>query len=146
MYEPIRWLDEVRVPDRTYSFRDNGDGTMTMALAGEQKQKGTNKSAANFNIMEQGIIAAHAAVDLLMSYVMIKLGHSDKTLDGLEAELRTVINNLDVPTQTEHDTLKKECMQAIVLMDAQRSVAQMTDRANASAISTIVTQLTALTS
>lgn len=87
MYGRINWKDEVRNPDRTFSYTDNGDGTMTFARAGTQMQAGTNQNAAHFNQMDEGIEAANLSVDLLFSYIGMKLGFSDLTLDGVEAAL-----------------------------------------------------------
>ncbi|MDD3029885.1 MAG: tail fiber protein [Alphaproteobacteria bacterium] len=88
MYVRIFWKDETRNPDKTYSFVDNGNGTMTFERAGTQIQAGTNMSAPNFNSMEEGILSAHAALDALMQYVMAKIGHSDRTLESLEDYLK----------------------------------------------------------
>lgn len=87
MYERIVWKDEVRNPDKTFSYTDNGDGTMTFARAGTQVQEGTNQNAVHLNQMDVGIEAANLAVDLLMTYISMKLGFSDKTLDGVSADI-----------------------------------------------------------
>jgi len=91
MYARINWKDEVRNPDNTFSYTDNGDGTMTFARAGTQAQEGTNQNAVHFNQMDAGIEAANLAVDLLMTYISMKLGFSDKTLDGVTAALAAEI-------------------------------------------------------
>lgn len=88
MYKRILWLDEVRDPDKTYSYVDNGDNTMTFERAGEVVQTGTNMSATQFNNMEEGISIAHAAIDALMQFVMVRLGHSNRTLESLEDFLK----------------------------------------------------------
>ena len=69
MYERIVWKDEVRNPDKTFSYTDNGDGTMTFARAGTQVQEGTNQNAVHLNQMDADIEAANLAVDLLMTYI-----------------------------------------------------------------------------
>ena len=91
MYARINWKDEVRNPDKTFSFTDNGDGTMTFARAGTQIQAGTNQNAVNLGAMDAGIEAANLAVNLLLSYVGMKLGFSDMSLDSMEAELAAEI-------------------------------------------------------
>ena len=91
MYERINWKDEVRNPDKTFTYRDNGDGTMTFARAGEQVQQGTNQNAVNLGAMDEGIEAAHILANLLQSYVGMKLDFSDYTLDSLAAALDTQI-------------------------------------------------------
>lgn len=87
MYERIVWKDEVRNPDKTFSYTDNGDGTMTFARAGTQVQQGTNQNAVHFNQMDDGIEAANVAVNLLFSYIGMKLGFSDLSMDGMLAAL-----------------------------------------------------------
>ena len=91
MYARINWKDEVRNPDKTFSFTDNGDGTMTFARAGTRIQAGTNQNAVNLGAMDAGIEAANLAVDLLITYISMKLGFSDMTLDGVTAELAAEI-------------------------------------------------------
>lgn len=91
MYERINWKDEVRNPDRTFSFTDNGDGTMTFQRAGEQIQRGTNQNAVNFGAMDDGIEAANLAVNLLFSYVGMKLGFSGLSMDDMSAALESEI-------------------------------------------------------
>lgn len=87
MYARINWKDEVRNPDRTFSYTDNGDGTMTFARAGTQMQAGTNQNATHFNQMDDGIEAANIGVDLLFTIVRTMVGHGNMTLEGLEAAL-----------------------------------------------------------
>lgn len=91
MYARINWKDEVRNPDKTFSFTDNGDGTMTFARAGRQIQAGTNQNAVNLGAMDAGIEAANLAVNLLFSYVGMKLGFSDLSMDGMLAALNDEI-------------------------------------------------------
>ena len=91
MYERIVWKDEVRNPDKTFSYTDNGDGTMTFARAGTQVQEGTNQNAVHLNQMDAGIEAANVAAHLLYSFVSTKLGFSEHTLDGLDAVLHEEI-------------------------------------------------------
>ena len=98
MYARINWMDEVRNPDRTFSYTDNGDGTMTFARAGTQMQAGTNQNAAHFNQMDDGIEAANLAVDLLFSYIRTMIGHSDNTLEGVEADLVAEIAKITAGT------------------------------------------------
>lgn len=89
MFSRILWLDEVRDPDHTYKVTDNKDGTMTAVRAGRQIQAGTNQNAANFNRLEQGVLDNSAALDALMTYVFMKLGHSKHSIDSLESLLKT---------------------------------------------------------
>lgn len=42
-------------------------------------------SATNFNNAEQGILTAHSMLDLLYTFIMLKLSYSDHTLDSLDA-------------------------------------------------------------
>lgn len=59
MYSVLLWKDHAVTPDKTFTVRENGDGTITLIPAGKIIQQGTNMSAFNFNNMEQGILAAN---------------------------------------------------------------------------------------
>ena len=59
MYSVLFWKDHAVTPDKTFTVRENGDGTITLIPAGKIIQQGTNMSAFNFNNMEQGILAAN---------------------------------------------------------------------------------------
>ena len=58
-YEKTTWLDQDVENPRTYSFRDNGDGTTTILDAfGNVTELGTPVNAENMNKIEQGIFNA----------------------------------------------------------------------------------------
>lgn len=65
MYNILTWLDHAITPDKTYTLRDNGDGTVQLIPYGTVIQQGTNLSAANFNNMECGILDAGLAAAIL---------------------------------------------------------------------------------
>lgn len=65
MYNNLQWLDHAVTPERTYSMKQNSDGTVTLTPAGKVVQQGTNMSAANFNNMEMGITDHDLAVKIL---------------------------------------------------------------------------------
>lgn len=82
MYAALVWKDHAVTPENLYKVTDNKDGTVTAVRSGTVIQQGTNMSAANFNNMEKGILAANiSAADALR---LIR-GLKDKTeaLEGL---------------------------------------------------------------
>ena len=87
-YPQTDWKDHVVERPNTYTEQVNGDGSKTYTPApGEVVQQGTPMSATNFNKQEEGIGEASMLADLIYTLVMLKLGHSDVTLDGLMAGL-----------------------------------------------------------
>lgn len=89
-YKQTDWLDHVVQYPKRITLVDNGDGTWTMEPSpGEIVQQGTQMSATNFNNMEEGIGAASMMADLLFTQLLLKLGHSEETLDGLVAALKS---------------------------------------------------------
>lgn len=61
MYAALVWKDHAVTPENLYKVTDNKDGTVTAVRAGTVIQQGTNMSAANFNNMELGILAANVS-------------------------------------------------------------------------------------
>lgn len=91
-YPQTDWKDHVVEKPKTYTVRDNGDGTYTYTDApGEIIQQGTPMSATNFNKQEEGIGGASMMADLLFTELLMKLGHSEKTLDGLDEEFSAAV-------------------------------------------------------
>lgn len=68
MYDWTKWLDHVTDPSNRYTMVDNGDGTFTIARTGTVMQQGTPQDQVRFNNIENGIVDAHLAVDLLLNY------------------------------------------------------------------------------
>lgn len=68
MYDWTKWLDHVTDPSNRYTMADNGDGTFTIARTGTVMQQGTPQDQVRFNNIENGIVDAHLAVDLLLNY------------------------------------------------------------------------------
>lgn len=68
MYDWTKWLDHVTDPSDRYTMVDNGDGTFTIARAGTVMQQGTPQDQVRFNNIEDGIVDAHLAVDLMLNY------------------------------------------------------------------------------
>ena len=66
MYQNLTWLDHAVTPDRTFTVKENADGTVTLTPAGTVIQQGTNMSAANFNNMEMGITDHDLAMEILI--------------------------------------------------------------------------------
>lgn len=66
MYSNLQWLDHAVTPDRTFTLKENADGTVTLTPAGTIIQQGTNMSAANFNNIEMGITDHDLAMEILV--------------------------------------------------------------------------------
>lgn len=88
-YAILQWKDEVRTPARTYKLIDNSDGTFTLEPAGEELQKGTNMSAANFQNMETGIFAANMTaneairrIGIIMDLIGGQSGYTEYSFDN----------------------------------------------------------------
>lgn len=58
-YSVLIWKDHSVTPDKTYSVKENSDGTITLTPSGKVIQQGTNMSALNFNNLETGVLAAN---------------------------------------------------------------------------------------
>ena len=67
MYANLTWLDHAVTPDRTFTMKQNADGTVTLIPAGTVIQQGTNMSAANFNNIEMGITDHDLAMQILIT-------------------------------------------------------------------------------
>lgn len=115
-YPQTDWKDHVPQYPQRVRLVDNGDGTYNIVPEpGEIVQQGTPMSATNFNNMEGGIGAANSLADLLYSFMLLKLGHSGKTLEGLDDELRAAISDLETAVTTGTITAKKaETLTAIL--------------------------------
>lgn len=101
MYNGNIWQDSVRDPARTYNQTKNADGTVTMTPAGKVIQQGTNQSATNFNVMENGIRDSHIAAGIIFQHMLqIESDHSER-IYGLEVE-----NKVEVGTVTLTNSAK----------------------------------------
>ncbi|MCD8216679.1 MAG: hypothetical protein LUD01_01305 [Clostridiales bacterium] len=60
-YGYLVWQDHAVTPSRTFTVKENDDGTITLTPAWTVVQQGTAQSAANFNNMDTGIMAANVA-------------------------------------------------------------------------------------
>lgn len=89
-YKQTDWHDHVVQYPKRVEISDAGGGYSNIEPApGEIVQQGTQMSATNFNNAEEGIGAASAMADLIFTQLLLKLGHSDQTLDGLVAALKS---------------------------------------------------------
>jgi len=68
MYERTFWLDHVVSPADTFRITANGDGTYLIERAGTVQQQGTNQDQLHFNKMEEGIVDAQVAIELLINH------------------------------------------------------------------------------
>lgn len=95
------WMDHVVQYPKRITLVENGDGTWTIEAApGEIIQQGTQMSATNFNNMEEGIGGASMMADLIFTQLLLKLGHSDMTVDSLAdalaAEIAKIVDGTTV--------------------------------------------------
>lgn len=95
MFDRRIWQDSVRDPARTYTARQNPDGTLTLTPAGTEVQKGTNQSATNFNGMEDGIQDATIAQQIIFQHMLQTEPDHEQRISGLESE-----NEVEVGTVT----------------------------------------------
>lgn len=100
-YPQTDWKDHVVQYPKRVKITDAGDGYSNIEPApGEVVQQGTPMSATNFNNMEDGIGGANILVDLLFTQLLLKLGHSDMTVDSLAdalaAEIAKIVDGTTV--------------------------------------------------
>lgn len=85
MYNRTLWVDETDQYENRYTETTNADGTITHTkVPGEVYVEGTPQSARNFNNIEDGIMDAHIAHDLLQQAFRQKGWQDDDRLDALE--------------------------------------------------------------
>lgn len=88
-YEKTEWKDRKVENPRTYSVRDNEDGTITLLDApGEITEAGTPVNAENMNNIEQGIYDAHTQV------LYQKTLNLESTVITLQEEITRYIKNV----------------------------------------------------
>lgn len=88
-YSYLVWQDHATTAGTgVYTMTENSDGTITLARAGTVVQQGTNRNAANFNNMEQGIMAANvAAIEALRSAKLVS--------EEIDAAVDAVMDEVD---------------------------------------------------
>lgn len=86
MYDRRIWQDSVRDPERTYTQKQNSDGTITMTPAGKVIQQGTNQSQQNFNEMEDGIQDANIAEQIIFQHMRQKEYDYDERVGVIEED------------------------------------------------------------
>lgn len=82
MYNWTKWQDHVTDPANRFNVVDNGDGTWTITPAGTVMQQGTPQDQVRFNNIENGIVDAHMAIQLLLNYARQNM---------LEIEVGTIV-------------------------------------------------------
>lgn len=119
-YAPIGWKDRRVQYPRRYTETYDADGKRTDTPSpGEVREVGTSQSSTNFNRMESGIQQANSLADALFSLIMAKIGHSEMSLEEVEALLDEVQSGkLDAATWTDDNRINQ------VLRDAEESVRQ----------------------
>lgn len=89
-YTPTNWKDRDVENPRTYTARQNEDGSITFFDApGEIREQGTPVDSANMNKIEQGIVDAH--VDLT--------NKANIDADNLSANGKSLISGLGMPSE-----------------------------------------------
>ncbi|MGN0995693.1 MAG: hypothetical protein ACI4PG_02180 [Candidatus Ventricola sp.] len=90
-YERIGWTDRIVERPRTYTIRENGDGSVTlMPVPGEVKQAGTPLSAANLNRMDDGIAGLRQDADNMAKDAKALREDMQKLAAEMESMLQTV--------------------------------------------------------
>lgn len=85
-YRRTYWKDHVVQYPNRFTETANGDGTVEHVKSpGTTLQEGTPQDAVNFNKIEDGVGDVAVSLDVLIAYVMMKIGRSNYTLDGLDA-------------------------------------------------------------
>ena len=88
-YNPTDWKDHVVEYPNRYRETTDAQGFVTHTEEpGEIVQQGTPMSATNFNKQESGIAEALDMADTLFSMLLLKVGHSDYSLDTLVDALK----------------------------------------------------------
>ncbi len=102
MYSRTFWQDHVTEYDNRYREQNNPDGTVShIPVEGEIIQQGTPQNAANFNNLEEGIVAAceiSAEICRIVNAMRQNSGYTNKDLDSLKKrvdELENLISGLD---------------------------------------------------
>lgn len=118
MYDWTKWLDHVTDPSNRYTLVDNGDGTFTISRTGTVMQQGTPQDQVRFNNIENGIVDAHLAVDLLLNYTKQRdWAHTDK-----ETELSSeTIGEVGTVTLSNSETFPFNNSQVSVSLTKARS-------------------------
>lgn len=89
-YNPTDWKDHVvQFPNRYRETTDEQGYVTHEEAPGEVIQQGTPMSATNFNKQEHGIAEALSMADILFSEMLLKLGHSEYSLDTLVSALKS---------------------------------------------------------
>lgn len=101
MYSNLQWLDHAVTPDRTFTLKENADGTVTLTPAGTVIQQGTNMSAANFNNIEMGITDHDLAMEIL---VLLARNLADRAT-ACESEIAQTATDLLAEVTPEIKTL-----------------------------------------
>ena len=94
-YKRTVWKDHVTEYENRYREEVNADGSIThVPVEGEVIQQGTPMSATNFNNIEDGIQEGQSLAQLMYTFLMLKVGHSEHTLETLEEAMLTAIGEL----------------------------------------------------
>lgn len=119
MYNWTKWQDHVTDPANRFNVVDNGDGTWTITPAGTVMQQGTPQDQVRFNNIENGIVDAHMAIQLLLNYARQNM---------LEIEVGTIVltNTQAFPFNNSQQTISlaksKENSNYIVIPEIMSAV------------------------
>jgi len=98
MYEWTKWQDHVTTHPNMFKVVDNGDGTWTITPAGDVMQQGTPQDQVRFNNIENGIVDAHIAINLLLNYAR-------QSKLEIEVGTTTLTNTLSFPFSNSQQTI-----------------------------------------
>ena len=154
-WERTKWKDHYTEFTNVFTITDLGNGRYSIVpVEGEIIQQGTSQNADHFNNIEDGIQENQSLAQLMYTFLMTKLGHSEHTLETLEESLIAAITDGTI-TAAKAATLTatlglalggtgattaaaartnlevpsaKEFLAATILHNAEHSIRQATDR------------------
>lgn len=68
MFDWTTWLDHITEPSNVFRLEDVGGGLTRITPAGTVMQQGTPQDQTRFNNIEDGILDAHAALEMLINF------------------------------------------------------------------------------
>lgn len=140
-----KWQDHYPEFRNLFTITDAGDGKYIITpVEGTIIQQGTPQNAAHFNNLEEGVQESMILGQLLFTELLLKIGHSDKTLDQVEEELQTQIDGLGTGKVNLAD-YNKDLYVAWILEDAKHSVEQAKARDIETRLIAVEAQLAAMT-
>ena len=90
-----KWKDHYTEFTNVFTITDLGNGRYSIVpVEGEIIQQGTSQNADHFNNIEDGIQENQSLAQLMYTFLMLKVGHSEHTLETLEEAMLAAISEL----------------------------------------------------